>query len=71
MCEQNDGTGWAECPLKMDNVNTVDYYHHAWITDPDRVAYPQGASRHSFAQKHHKSHKRERNMVQVENDDDF
>jgi hypothetical protein len=22
-CVQNDGTGWAECPLKFDNVNEV------------------------------------------------
>jgi hypothetical protein len=65
MCEQNDGTGWAECPLKLGNVNEVDYYHHAWITDPDRVAYSQ----HSFAQKKH-LHKRDRNMVQVADDDD-
>ena len=60
-CEQNDGTGWAECPIKMQNANTVDFYHPAFITDPDVVAYPQAARKHSFAQKHH----RERNLVQV------
>lgn len=64
-CEQNDGTGWAECPIKLDNVNSVDFYHHAWITDPDRVAYPQ----HSFAQKKH-HHKRNKNMVQLADDEE-